>query len=77
MVRKVANLDFCRFEFCCGRESRSVQVFGPFILRRSPSLRTLWLHRHLDRICTPIRGRLAWTIVVRALLPSLELYIPD
>lgn len=22
MVRKVANLDFCRFEFCCGRESR-------------------------------------------------------
>lgn len=28
MVRKVANLDFCRFEFCGGRESRS--VFGPF-----------------------------------------------
>lgn len=52
-------------------------VFGPFILRRCPNLRTLWLHRHLDRVCTPIRGRLALTIVVGALLPSLELYIPS
>lgn len=73
MVRKWLIWIFCRFEFCGGRESRS--VFGPFILRRSPNLRTLWLHRHLDRICTPIRGRLALTIVVGALLPSFELYI--
>lgn len=43
-------------------EGREESVFGPFILRRSSNLRTLWLHRHLDRVSTPIRGRLALTI---------------
>lgn len=73
MVRKWLIWIFVDSSFAV--EGRVESVFGSFILRRSPNLRTLWLHRHLDRICTPIRGRLALTIVVGALLPSLELYI--
>lgn len=73
MVRKLANLDFCRFEFCCcGRESR-------ICIRRLHTEEVSQFKNAVvastSRPDTPIRGRLALTIVVGALLPSFELYI--
>lgn len=73
MVRKVANLDFCRFEFCCGRESR---ICIRFLHTEEVSQFKNAVVASISRPDTPIRGRLALTIVVGALLPSFELYIP-
>lgn len=72
MVRKVANLDFCRFDFCCGRESRI--CIRPLHTEEVSQFKDAVV-ASTSRPDTPIRGRLALTIVVGALLPSLELYI--
>lgn len=72
MVRKVANLDFCRFDFCCGRESR---ICIRFLHIEELSQFKNAVVASTSRSDTSIRGRPALTIVVGALLLSFELYI--
>lgn len=73
MLRKWLIWIFVDSTFCCGRESR-------ICIRPLPTEEVSQFKNAVvastSRPDTPIRGRLALTIVVGALLPSFELYIP-